>query len=280
MPKKRPSRKKDDEAAAQQELDELLRHLVCLAFLVRNKMIRAPAVPAKEAGVQFRSGFILEVNRQWYWLTAGHILEEIERDGLKHPTQVAETFRLISEYKASKTPKDFAFLPFRYEEAWKHYEHDDDTGIDYGIVALGPLEKKALKKDNVTPIASAIWKALPNLKLPFFFLLGFPSSEIKPVYTDTKDGFSVTAKPVATAISMKMLAKVDKTKPYRLFAKVPKKAGQLKGFSGGPCFVVTDKGYEIMALQSGWNPSTRIAFVCPLGLIGPNIMKAIRKRPK
>ena len=79
---------------------------------------------------------------------------------------------------------------------------------------------------------------------------------------------------------MKMLAMVDKTKPYRIFAKVPKKAGQLKVFSGGPCFVVTDKGYEIMALQSGWNPSTRTAFVCPLGLMGPNIMKAIRKRPR
>ena len=64
MPKKRPSRKKDEEAASQQELDELLRHLVCLAFLVRNKTIREPAVRAKEAAVQFRSGFILEVNRQ------------------------------------------------------------------------------------------------------------------------------------------------------------------------------------------------------------------------
>ncbi|HZZ78981.1 MAG TPA: hypothetical protein VFE62_10710 [Gemmataceae bacterium] len=250
-----------------------------MAFMVKKRNLQASANPLKEAKVHFRTGIILDVKGDWYWLTAGHILEDIDRDGFLHPTQIAEEFKLLDSFGTTVSEKQFQYIPFAFEGAWKHYEHSDKTGIDYGIVALGSLEKKALQKNNITPIVPKLWTRLPKVKLPFLFVLGFPSDQIKPKYADTKGGFSITAKPIPTAISMTM-HEVRKAKKFRLYAKVPEEAGELDGFSGGPVFVVTDDGYEILALQSGWERPNRLAFVCPLGLIGPRIAKAIRNRTK
>jgi len=237
--------------------------------------------PSSAAKIQFRAGFVLDVKGQWYWLTAGHVIEDIEKHGLQHSTQIAEEFKLIDQFGTTVIEDHFHYIPFAFENAWRFFEHDDESGMDYGIVALGELEKRALQKNNITPITPKVWQNPSPLRMPFLFVFGFPSDQIEPRYAENTEGFSVIAKPTACGVSM-TLEKVQDPKPCRIYAKLGENwpEGELDGFSGGPAFAVTKSGYQIIALQSGWDRPNRVAFVCPLQIVGPRILKAIRNRSK
>src|SRR5216683_961683 len=115
---------------------EIGNYLVGVCFLARRKEIVGD--PVKQAEPFFRSGFVMEFKDKWYWVTAGHILEKIAISQ-KDPEMVLESFRLVDHYGNGVIDKNAP--PFNFGLAWKHFEHDDSLGLDYGAVELGKLEK-------------------------------------------------------------------------------------------------------------------------------------------
>src|SRR5262249_40931542 len=153
--------------------------------------------PRNDAECHFRSGFIMEVEQQWFWTTAGHVLEAFQRDGFQHPNQLAEEFRLLDSFGTGAI--DEHYVPFDYELAWKYFEHDDALGLDYGVVALGELEKRALQKNNIIPVTVADWQNLDYQSSRDLFVMGFPTDCIDLQYADILGGFSVRGKPAPSA---------------------------------------------------------------------------------
>src|SRR5438093_1291287 len=78
-------------------------HLVGICFLARRKEIVGD--PIKQAEPYFRSGFVMEFRDRWYWMTAGHILEEIAISQ-QNPDMVLETFRLVDHYGSQVIDKN------------------------------------------------------------------------------------------------------------------------------------------------------------------------------
>ena len=264
----------DDEQIARDALMELMRHLVCLGFLVRKRLV-------KNATCFFRSGFIMEVENQWFWTTAGHVLEDIQKDGFQHPDQFADEFRLIDSFGTGAIDKHY--VPFDFERAWKYFEHDDDMGLDYGVVALGELEKLSLQKNNIMPVRVPDWQESTSDAFRDLFVMGFPSDLIAPVYGTIQGGFSIRGVPTPSAVYMERIAPTQPQKPCpRLYGKLSESYTDPKidGMSGGPVFVLPDDGSkcEIIAVQSGWMPDQTITFACPLKVFGPRLLKAINER--
>src|SRR5688572_17376616 len=97
----------------QESFCEYSQYLIGLAFLSRP--------PGKQARPCFASGFIMEFDDGWYWITAGHVLRDIE----KHQN-IVSGFRLMDSFGfgPSKDP-----VPFDFDGAWKLYEDDEGAGL-------------------------------------------------------------------------------------------------------------------------------------------------------
>lgn len=259
-------------------LKERFRQVVCLAFGVQRRVMTG--VREKDAGLRFCSGFILEVQSRWYWVTAGHILEEIQ-EVIESSDQDADAFRLIDSFGSD--PVDTTPIPFNFEGAWKWFEHDDGLGLDYGAVALGELEKRNLQK-NIVPVSARDWKNLNSQSFREFFVLGFPTDSITPRYIDRPGGYSIFAKPKPSVVSMVKTAPQGSPTTFpRLYGKLSENwpKGGMAGFSGGPIVGLADDGrFRVIAVQSGWLGESRIAFACPFDVFGPRLLKQIKQRDR
>lgn len=269
----------EEDRVAQQVFKDLMRHLVCLSFLVRKRSMTGN--PKKDAKCFFQSGFILEVEQQWFWATAGHILETIQKDGFRHPDQVAEEFRLVDSFGTGAI--DQHYIPFDYEHAWKHFEHDDALGLDYGVVALGELEKRAMQKNNIVPVTVDDRQNSNGQACRELIVMGFPTDCINPHYVEIPDGISVRGKPTPSLISIQRIESPELPKPCpRLYGKLGDNwpEGEIDGMSGGPVFSLSEDcaKFRIIAVQSGWFRDRRITFACPLEVFGPRLLKAIKER--
>lgn len=108
------------------------KYLVGLCFLARRRDIDGD--PQKQVQVCFRSGFVMECDGKWYWITAGHVLEAIAR-AQEDGNMLLENFRLLDHYGPGDIDKHC--LPFNFERAWKHFEHDDVLGVELRGCRIG-----------------------------------------------------------------------------------------------------------------------------------------------
>jgi len=254
------------------------RYLVGMCFLVRRKRIDNPE---KQIQPVFRSGFVMELDGQWYWMTAGHVLEEIATSE-KDSDLVLENFRLLDHYGSGAIDKNY--VPFNFEHAWKYFEHNDSLGLDYGAVKLGKLEQLGLAKNNVRALPMAEWRQLQGKVWDEHFMYGLPTDSLKIRMTPNPTAVTVHANAHPTLIHVEKLVEPPSapTQYPRFFGKLGDNwpAGSIVGMSGGPVFGFnTETGeYGVVAVQSGWLEQRRITFACPIAEFCPRLIAAIQAR--
>jgi hypothetical protein len=140
-------------------------YLVALALLERPK--------SGEPKSQFASGFVIEIGPDWYWVTAGHLLEVIEH---QIAAGVYEQFRLIDCYGFGR---DSNPVPFEYADAKRFHVYDEKAGLDFGAVALTPYYRDLLESNRVAVVTDSEWRRADYAAHDDYIVLGLPDDSIE-----------------------------------------------------------------------------------------------------
>src|SRR4051812_28744943 len=79
------------------------------------------------------SGFLMEVEGEWLWVTAGHVLKALEES---FAFVAPETVGFIDDLGGTN---DFPCGPFDWKSATKFYVDDDQSGVDIGFVTISQM---------------------------------------------------------------------------------------------------------------------------------------------
>ncbi len=221
------------------------------------------------------SGFILSIRGVWHLVTAGHILRAIEVWFGNGQFKQAE---LIDSYgNAYKTEIP---TPFDLERAIKTYIDDDDDGLDFGLITFAPYYQRLLQANGIEPFSEKTWENGPA-DFERFLLLGLPF-EVNP---QDHDPAKVVVSPVLLAVERlrDRPAGFAETQFPRFYGQLgpAKLINDINGMSGGPIFGIAkdqdgNRRYWAVAVQSAWQPSTRIIAACPLPVMGAIIEDSLR----
>jgi len=238
-----------------------------VAFFMRHVV---PVFFTFERGTDSHSAvvtaFVLSVADQWFLVTAGHCIEEIEELTTKGGHRIAKCY-LIDSLGLGAKHRDL--IPFSYQSV-RPVHFNDDANFDYGFIALSPYYRELLEKNNVQSLNEEVWKHQPP-SADFYMLLGIPGElvkvdsenvELSPILFRVKplherpDGFVETDMPL-----------------FYGYIDLGQAINSLGGTSGGPVFAFrqNEQGqlrYWLTALQSRWLPRSRYIVACPTRLLG------------
>lgn len=235
------------------------RHLVCLGGTLQDLDEKG-----NQKG-QLRpfacSAFILVIRDNWYLLTAGHCLKNIDYGLKKGLFRLIDSW-IICGFGPKVTAHSVADQPiyFDYVNTWKDYL--DQYGLDFGLLELGGPEaylRKHIEMNEVVPVQEENWRLPPNMQFDFHVVVGFPQE------------FVMQRKLWPTMVyvhSLDEMPKSDEPNPYRTFAgrlgdKLLLKS--MDGMSGGPIFGFkrSEMGrYWVVAIQNEWNARRKLTFGC------------------
>lgn len=249
-------------------------YLVGLAFLVEPKSEDQPAQ------CYLNSGFVMQFGREWFWVTAGHIMEGIE-ECLK--VGVAKQFRLIDSYGFG--PDQSNVVPFNYEDAWRYHVYDKTNGLDFGAVKISAFYRRILESNSVAVVRKRDWRRLNASRFQNLVLAGLPEDTIERGRTFLDDHCIVHGKasPNLILAAQIPIPEESRLKHDRIAGKIDDNwsSGSIVGMSGGPVFGVRQNNNiftRIIAVQSAWNERKRITFSCPITVFGPLLEKQIKDR--
>jgi hypothetical protein len=255
------------------------RHVVGLSYILAP----GPDSQMREPKLEMVSGFVMSIRGEWMWITAGHAIEQMH-EYIRLGYRIVK-LNLRDNWQGNPRAKA---IPFYFGAHFVH-AHDDDKGIDYGIVALGPQQRALLHAGGVIALDESRWSNPPRNVYVGHQVIGFPE-ELKSVTVAT-DGsnhvidfsIGISVAPIRHEPNPPDSVK----KPAERFYGVliddgpgDKPLKRIEGMSGGPIFGLTEDGtgkliYWPLAIQSGWLPERRLVIGCPLRVLGETIGNAI-----
>lgn len=212
------------------------------------------------------SGFIAAVRDQWYLITAGHVIQDIDA--------ALNAGQRISGFRVNDCWGPLAQHPpqvFDYRGSPRQFLHDEDLGTDVGYVELDGNTKSRIEANGVVPLSQAAW-AMKTDGFDEYFICGSPSN--KQSTTPLPNGLNMIQQLAFFHLEKLNDPPAELIKPCeRVFFKRPRvlqtEDGEvidsIDGMSGSPIFGVdyAEKRYYVVAIQSGVDRATeRILFGC------------------
>lgn len=221
------------------------------------------------------SGFIAEVENEWLYVTAGHILRRLER--AINAGSKFSTWRLGDD--TARGEFQGLAIPFDFDPAEWIVIEDEDLGIDYAAVVLRPLYRAALHAGGARPLPNEAW-GCDRSEHDYWALIGVPSETVR------YDGKTIVSAKTVTLVlepTESPAGPSDKDQ-YRFYAKLvgdsQDAVQDVDGMSGGPLFALRAINgiwhYSVIGVQSGWFPGARVLIACPFNLFASVIVAAIR----
>jgi hypothetical protein len=218
------------------------------------------------------TAFVLSVGEQWFLVTAGHCIREIEEITIKYGYRVAECCLIDS---MGQDAKHFEPIPCTYASSYPT-RLSEDKSFDYGVMVLSAYYRKLLQKNNVLPLNEEVWKCQPS-NPDFYFLLGIPGELVK-----------ANSKPVKIVTTLHQIEPISERPEGFSETDVPLFYGRIelgqgmtsiKGMSGGPIFAFQQDAqgqlrYWLIALQSHWLPRSHYIAACPTKILG-DVLEAV-----
>ena len=234
--------------------------------------------------VFFIVGSVASIKDEWFFVTAGHCLAELE-EAIK--SSRVENFRLVDymgQQARYKSP-----IPFDYGGSFKQFHHDERSGVDAGFVHIRSFYRRQLEANGIVAHDEVQWNRQPE-KFQAAWMMGIPSSTVKRRDDETY-WFSTSMIPLEILDSTPQkfiddspgdLTDRERSLRDRLFyARFPgdidlpkndRGDDDIKGMSGGPILGFADSmgtlKYWIAAVQSCWYPTSRLIRGTPFPLIG------------
>jgi len=215
------------------------------------------------------SGFVIEVNNRWFWVTAGHCLKETLDENIATGVLKVTGGGFMDYFNTDSA--HWHQVPFTYEVDCGFYIDDPEMGLDFGLIPLDGNKRQLMEANKVEPISRKNWAFDPGTTFDVYKVLGIPETE---VYTADADGEEqIEMRTVLFGVHRKNPDDVPQAKGQDWFVgkiddavTVP----TVKGMSGGPIFgfrkvqlAGKDRWvYHTIAVQSWWNKDERIIFGC------------------
>jgi hypothetical protein len=254
-------------------LDNLGSHLVAL-YGVCIPVNRAGKPQGPERAFCF-SGFVIELDRTWYFITAGHVLGESIGDQIASGRVRLIHCSLVDYF--GKNAKNQHPTAISYETTPKFHLDDWGDGLDIGIMQLRPLYVEGLKSNGVEAIPEAQWLEGDTTNEQRFLILGLPDEE----KVHDEEAVSGNVRPCIAGVTACDLQEggVSPTHPIfvgRLNANEP---DSMVGFSGGPIFRLRREPKAVRcwlhAVQSRWRKSERIVIGSPMTVVAQLIREKL-----
>ena len=263
--------------------DSIGQHFVSLRGVYRNP--NDAADPQTKTPFNF-SGFVYKLRDDWFFLTAGHVLEQIA--AARKAGMIVENFLLDDAYSPNAPFKSSdTLIPFNFDDAPKHFINQPEIG-DFGLIWISPYYRDLLSKNKITPFVPEETSDAPYD--PGFinrWVIGLPEElmrvENTAGVTHHKSQLVIVGLSPLRFEDLPEAIKSDvKDKGLRednFFAQVPdaselsegEEAGlqDILGLSGGPIigWRRNNQGivsYSILAIQSSWWPSSRVLMAGPI----------------
>jgi hypothetical protein len=211
------------------------------------------------------SGTLINIGGAVCFLTAGHVLQELEEyfagDQVEITTTVlADTF---GQHSVSNHP-----IPFDLKGARLFYIDDREEGLDFGVIVLDPHYVRLLSKNGMVALEEKNWIHQFEVRFDGYAMLGFPAE-----FSSKRLSESGAGEVSPTMFSVKRL---DGPPEDRAPTRHPQFVGQVSselplksvvGMSGGPIFgfrLEPETRYWVVALQSSWDAGRRTVYGCSL----------------
>lgn len=227
-----------------------------------------------DANVFVASGFVILVKELWFYVTAGHIIRELQTALATGST--FDTWRLGDQ--AARSPFDSG-IPFHFDPTEWIVIRDEAVGLDYAALALRELYRDGLRAGGIIPIGPEAWGN---------YVAGYHQWVLIGVPTETVNGdgkTSISAKLVSAALKESCAPEAAGEKAKNQFYAQLIDGSEtivrnVEGMSGGPVFATfkTDQGltYKLIGIQSAWYPTSRIVAVCPFSSLGVGLQQTIQ----
>lgn len=250
------------------DLTQLFFRSVGRHFVTLSCVQRRPGTTTEHIVVV--SGFLTEVAGCWIYVTAGHVLRDIQT-AMRAGSEF-DVWRLGDQ--TAGNPFDDTAIPFDFVlEKWLVIE-DEETGVDYAAVALDSMYCRLLNAGGAVPLHRETWGKYVS-EHDYWALVGIPSETV------AYDGKTIiTARIVIAPLRQAEIPEAAGNKSQNQFyAQLTEdsegKVHDLAGMSGGPIFALKKAEekwkYWIIGVQSGWYRSTRTITACPFSSFGEAI---------
>lgn len=214
------------------------------------------------------SGFLVEVGAVWFYVTAGHILRDIQA-ALRGGAQF-DVWRLDDQTAGNRFKG--AAIPYAFDiDKWLVIE-DKEIGLDYATVPLETMYCLQLQAGGAVPIDKVAWGDHVT-EHDQWALVGIPSETVaydqKTIITGR-----IVVMPLEPAEEP---AGAGRKAENQFYARL-KDLGNVKdidGMSGGPVFalkkIAGEWKYKVIGVQSSWYPSTCTIAACPFSSLGAEL---------
>ena len=234
------------------------RHFVTLSCVQR------PPGETEEKILVF-SGFLVEAGSVWFYVTAGHILRDIQAS-IKAGGEF-DVWRL-DDQAAGGQFKGVA-IPYAFDiGSWLVIE-DEEIGLDFGAVELDGIYRMQLEAGGANPIGKVAWGD-HLAEHDHWVLVGIPSETVKYDQETIITGRTVMI-PLDHADEPEHAGRKAENKFYARLKNVGD-VKEIDGMSGGPVFALKkiegEWMYSVIGVQSGWYRTTRTIAVCPFSSLG------------
>lgn len=254
-------------------LQFLCRHLVGLCVTYRHTTVEEAHLPSRFTTC---SGTLLFIEGALFFLTAGHVLKSLKelRDSQHVFIEGASLADIFGSKRVSETP-----IPFDIKNALLCFIDDEELGLDFGVIPIGPHHASLLAKNGVIALSEENWVKQDSVSFDGYAMLGFPAE-----FVSERISSASTVKIEATMFAVR---RIDSERDTQA-TKYPRFVGQvshdlplksLVGMSGGLIlgFRTEPKlSYWIVAIQSSWHSETRKIFGCGLPILGSLMTRWVR----
>lgn len=216
------------------------------------------------------SGFVIEYMGEWLWITAGHLLNDLDNELPEMNRRIRQS-QFVAGWNSDNTT--VRRIAFDYRTCVKHYVDNDDDGTDLGIIHISSDTKQSLLRAGVTPLSNL---ELPEQEYDQYLVHGLPRMEQRDDIQASEEGIDCTAEVVPVLFRIFPLESgtggFQATNRQRLYASVPAEVPleTLDGVSGGPIYAVkleTDRvDCYLAAVQNAERQISHTIAACPSAL--------------
>ncbi len=250
------------------------RHLVSLVLIYWH--LDKDGNSTGEPRVNANSCFIMAFGDMWFLVTAGHVVEDLNKL-IAHPfVKVVDTFLVDSLGLQAAYDNN---IPFDYEDSARYYEYHD--GLDFALICLGPNHRRLLQANGVEPVGVENWIRQDISRCKGFVLLGIPAELVKQ--EDRAKPGIVIGSVMLSLKRLETLPEGSEVTEYERFIGDLMNRPDLKslgGVSGGPIVGFYDEDgdtrYWVIAVQSHCLDNHYV-FGCPLNVFGPILLNQIKE---
>lgn len=213
------------------------------------------------------SGFLIEVSGLWLYVTAGHVLREIESAldaGYKLSVWRLDDQTAGNSFEGKAIPIDFDI------DRWIVLE-DEEIGLDYAALPLDDLYRLGFEAGNASPFGKRSWGD-HVARADHWVVVGLPNETVDYDGESTIQGRVVVALLEPTEPPRMAGARKENKFYARLKDGYEEYVTNIQGMSGGPIVALTNANnewrYAVIGVQSGWYSSIRTISACPISSFG------------